>query len=111
MEALNTRHPDWQDIVQTTDFLEWINGQPEPVRALMSSDDASEASYLIDTFKQATNPRVEPVEDPQVAQQQSVNQQRLEQSVAPRSRRTATPRGGIPDEFDAAFDYYAGQTK
>lgn len=112
MQALNHQHPDWQQVVQTTDFLEWINVQPEPVRNLINSDDSRDASFVINSFKMANNygqqasvtePEVEP--EPQPV---SRNQQRLEQAVAPTPRRRrSAPKAGVPDNFEDAFAFYA----
>jgi hypothetical protein len=103
LQALGARHPDWREVAQSADFLEWLNVQPEPVRTLYNSDSADDASWLLDTFK-GVKP-VQPVQDEQPEPRTGSNQRKLQQAVTPRTRRAA-PQTGVPDDFDAAFDYY-----
>lgn len=101
LQALEQRHSDWREVAQSADFLEWLNVQPEPVRTLYNSDAADDASWLLDSFK-----RVKPVQpETEERETQITNQRKLKQAVTPRTRRTA-PQTGVPDDFDAAFEYY-----
>ena len=107
MQELESTHPDWRDVAQSTDFIEWLNVQPDPVRAMFTSDSAQDASYLVGSFKQ-TQPVVQ---EEQAVESSSNNRQALKQAVAPRSRRTAPVTNSIPEDYEAAFDYWVDRAK
>lgn len=107
MQELESTHPDWRDVARSTDFIEWLNVQPDPVRAMFTSDSAQDASYLVGSFKQ-TQPVVQ---EEQAVESSSNNQQALKQAVAPRSRRTAPVTNSIPEDYEAAFDYWVDRAK
>lgn len=107
MQELESTHPDWRDVAQSTDFIEWLNVQPDPVRAMFTSDSARDASYLVGSFKQ-TQPVVQ---EEQAVESSSNNRQALKQAVAPRSRRTAPVTNSIPEDYEAAFDYWVDRAK
>ena len=107
MQELESSHPDWREVAQSTDFIEWLNVQPDPVRAMFTSDSARDASYLVGSFKQ-TQPVLQEAE---TVEPSSNNQQALKQAVAPRSRRTAPVTNSVPDDYESAFDYWVDQAK
>ena len=103
LQALESSHPDWREVAQSSGFMEWMNVQPETIRSMFNSDSAQDAAYLVGSFKQ-TLPRSPIVE--QITSQQSSNKQALNEAVTPRSRRTATTTTSAPDDYEAAFDYW-----
>lgn len=99
VDALSARHPDWREVVSAPAFAEWLDQQPESLRRLTNSNDAAEAAALMDLYKSQTG---------QGADSNSADkrQERLA-SAQTVSRRGAAPKGGVPDDFEAAFNHYA----
>jgi len=98
VDALSARHPDWQEVVAAPAFAEWLNQQPESLRRLTESNDAAEAAALMDLYKSQAKGAGGNSADKR--------QERLA-SAQTVSRRGTSPRGGAPDDFEAAFDHYA----
>jgi len=106
LESLNQAHPDWKAVATSTGFVDWVKIQPDAVRQMFNSDDAADAGYLVSSYKQ-TLPQVaaEPVAP--VAN----NNEALQNAVTPTSRRAAPVTNSIPDDYEAAFDYYTKSKK
>lgn len=103
--ALEAAHPNWQQTVQSPDFATWLSEQPPAVQRIVESDDAQEASWMLDRFQRDN----QAVKTDQTAARQSVaaaRRERLAQSVGVPARGVATG-SGAPDDFDSAFDYFA----
>jgi chromosome segregation ATPase len=100
VDALQARHPDWREVVSAPAFAEWLNQQPESLRRLKDSNDAAEAAALMDLYKSQNG---------QGSADSNSADKRQERLAAAQtvSRRGASPRGGAPDDFEAAFDHYA----
>lgn len=103
ISILESKHPDWQQVTSSEEFTKWISEQPKPVQDLAGSMDAGDASYLIDTFK-AVNGNV------QDKHSSHKRQDRLRQSVNIKTKGGGRRQGGVPDDYDAAFDHFAGQS-
>jgi len=103
VDALSARHPDWQEVVAAPAFAEWLNQQPESLRSLTESNDAAEAAALMDLYKSQTGGALDSREGTPDKRQERLA---AAQTV---SRRGAAPKGGVPDEFEAAFDHYASK--
>ncbi len=97
MAALNSRHPDWQDTVQSGEFNDWLGAQPQAVQQLTKSTSAADAAYLLETFK-LQNPT-----EPTGSNHQERNRNRLKQSIAAPSKRIAR-KAAPSDDFESAFD-------
>lgn len=54
LDKLNELHPDWETIVGSDGFTDWINKQPSNVKQMIKSEYAADAAFLVDTFKKAT---------------------------------------------------------
>lgn len=108
LQALESTHPDWREVAQSSGFMEWMNVQPETIRSMFNSDSAQDAAYLVGSFKQ-TLPR-SPINE-QTTSQQASNKQALNEAVTPRSRRTASTTTSAPDDYEAAFDYWVDKGK
>ena len=99
VDALTARHPDWREVVSAPAFAEWLNQQPESLRRLTESNDAAEAAALMDLYKSQTGS--------QVADGNSDKRQERLAAAQSVPRRGSAPKGGVPDEFEAAFNHYA----
>ena len=53
---LEAEHPDWNDIAESPEFRHWITQQPEQVQAMYESDMATDAIYLIRSYKSEVMP-------------------------------------------------------
>lgn len=105
LQALESQHPDWQDIVKTDDYAQWLETQPPSVQQLMNSTDAQDNIFLLNTFKATRAPQA-PAQNPVTSKRE--RQLRQAQSIPGRS--TTGGQSDIPsDDFEAAFNYYAEQ--
>jgi len=97
VDALSARHPDWREVVSAPAFAEWLNQQPDSLKRLTESNDAAEAAALMDLYKS------------QNAVADSNLDKRQERLAAAQSvpRRGSAPKGGVPEDFEAAFQHYA----
>jgi hypothetical protein len=113
-QALEARHPDWRDIAQSTDFQGWIEIQPKNIQNLAASWDARETSVVLTLFKaeraQTTGPKEE-VATPAPKADAATDARRSQQLEGGRDVRSrpAPAASGPPEEFDAAFEFYAKQ--
>lgn len=116
--ALEAAHPDWNAAVKSSEFRSWLSAQPQSVQQIMASEDASEASWLIGRFKQdvaaiqAQRARQQraPEGNPAQTTVGQLNEQRnrrLKESAGIGSAKSTAGQSGPPDDYDAAFDYYA----
>ncbi|MBJ2129064.1 hypothetical protein JC525_08955 [Alteromonas sp. IB21] len=103
MQALESQHPDWRDVVQTDEYGQWLQTQPPSVQALMESTDAQDNIFLLNTFKATRAPQA-PVQNPVI----SKRERQLRQSQTVPSRSTKGGQNDIADDdYEAAFNYYA----
>lgn len=106
--ALDAAHPDWKDVVRSGPFTQWLSAQPTAVQGFMNSEDARDASYLLDTYKHnLPQSSEEPVQaDPKVTEIQAQREKKLRDAQGIKSRPAPGATGGIPDDFDSAFDAF-----
>lgn len=97
LAVVKDRHPDFDDVVRSSEFSEWLGQQPEPVQQLQNSDSAADAAYLLDTFKLQTST------EPSGSDLKQRNQAKLRNSLAAPSKRLSRTAPSL-DDFDAAFD-------
>ncbi len=103
MQALESQHPDWRDVVQTEDYNQWLQTQPPSVQQLMNSTDAQDNIFLLNTFKATRAPQA-PVQNPVI----SKRERQLRQSQTVPSRSTKGGQTDIADDdYEAAFNYFA----
>lgn len=102
-QILSSQHPDYAQIAQSQEFGEWVQGQPSNVQRMVESQDASEASYLIQTYKNSLAPV--PPANTELKQRRDKQLQQA-QTIPKRGGRTVS---NLPpdDDFEAAFDFYA----
>lgn len=98
--ALAAAHPDWQQASASPAFQSWKAAQGADVQRMLGSDYAGDAIRVLDRFKSdlAVSRRR------QELTRHTENRRRLEQNVSIKGA-PARPEA-IPDEFEAAFDYY-----
>ena len=102
VDALSARHPDWQEVVAAPAFAEWLNQQPQSLRSLTESNDAAEAAALMDLYKGQTGQLDSREGTPDKRQERLASAQTV-------SRRGTAQKGGVPEDFEAAFDHYASK--
>ena len=109
--ALDAAYPDWQEIVRSEPFTQWLSAQPTAVQKFMESEDARDASFLLDTYEHSKpQPNRElAAADPKVAEIQAQREKKLKESQGIKSRPTPGATGGMPDDFDSAFDHFVRQ--
>ena len=114
-QALEARHPDWRNIAQSPDFSSWLQIQPENIQRLANSWDARETSVVLTLFKaenvEAGGQRQEASEPPAPTPKANAatdarRSQQLEGGRDVRSK-PAPVASGPPEDFEAAFQYYA----
>ena len=49
--ALEAAHTDWKNVVNSESFVDWLQQQPTAIQQLSNSNDAFEASKLLDYYK------------------------------------------------------------
>lgn len=123
--ALAGTHPDWQDAVTQPSFMGWLAAQPAYVQQAAQRNgerivDPAEAADIIARFKAAhaqippafstpTPPGMAPAPAGGVPATLAARRSRqLDAGASVRSRATGGT-GGPPEDFDAAFTYYAGR--
>ena len=97
---LSSAYENWEEIVKSPEYLEWMQLQPSTVQDLMKSPVAADNIYLLDTFSRS-NTAPAAVEEPD-NKLKNQREQRLESSrVLPTKggKKTTLPR----DDFDAVF--------
>lgn len=109
MEALNSAHPDWQDVVRTAEYTSWLQQQPQAIQQLMGSTSAEDNIYLLNTFK-STRSNAQATPDTNPVQQRRERQLQQAKTIPNRSR-SGGQNAIAEDDFDAAFDYYASKIK
>ena len=103
MQALESQHPDWRDVVKTDEYGQWLQTQPPSVQQLMNSTDAQDNIFLLNTFKATRAPQA-PVQNPVI----SKRERQLRQSQTVPSRSTKGGQNDIADDdYEAAFNYFA----
>lgn len=101
---LEDRHTDWREVVNAPEFTEWLQSQNPSIQQLAESDSADDASALLDFFKGSSGGG----DDNSRAKPHDKRQSRLANAQTV-SRRGSTPRNGVPEDFDAAFEHYAAK--
>tara|TARA_B100001057_G_scaffold151071_1_gene151001 strand:+ start:1228 stop:2109 length:882 start_codon:yes stop_codon:yes gene_type:complete len=102
--ALEAEHPDWAQIAQSPEFNDWSSRQPPEVKAMLDSEEADRAIYILRAFKNDVMP-AQPQANSELKQRRE-KQLRQAQNVPSRGGRS---QQNMPPEndFDAAFDYFA----
>lgn len=103
--ALEAAHPNWREESSSVDFKNWLQLQPQPVKQLYQSNAATDAAYLLDSFKAMTGRNKAP-EPSQIQQKRNAD---LARSVSVPGKRTQ--KREIPDDdYDAAWEAATANT-
>ncbi|RJF80944.1 hypothetical protein D3877_11965 [Azospirillum cavernae] len=121
-QALAQMHPDWDKVTARPEFTAWLSTQPRYVVEAIQRNgeaiqDAAEAGDIITRFKQATGiaqataaaSAPAAVTATGASANLAARRQRQLESGATITSRGAGPAGGPPDDFEAAFAYYANK--
>jgi len=112
-QALEARHPDWQSIAQSPDFAGWLQIQPPNIQSLAASWDARETSVVLTLFKaeqlEATGQTAEAPQETKPKADAATGARRSQQLDGGRDVRSkpAPAASEAPDDFDAAFKFFA----
>ena len=99
---VDVAHRGWRMLVNTPDFVQWINAQPENVRQLAASPKADDAIDLLDRYKETR--KVLPKTSEEIAAER---QARLRQAAnTPRGQGANTPRRSADDMTDEEYWAY-----
>ncbi|GAB2940481.1 hypothetical protein [Aquaspirillum soli] len=99
--ALEAVHPDWVQTVNTSDFRLWLSSQPPRIQSIIESDDPRESAWLLTQFKSQHQVARAAVTDER--------KRKLQSGTAISTRRPPPVVSGVPDDFDAAFNFYASR--
>lgn len=120
LEALAEIHPDWQQVTDSREFVEWLQ-KPHPrhvreaiQRNLKDVTDHEEAADLISRFKATqtqptatgSTPSTTAPQQPPAAALSVKRQQQLEGAAAPQTRGAPRATTGVPDDPEAAWRYF-----
>lgn len=105
---LEQQHPDWKDVAQSQEFRQWLSTQPAPVQQLVNSDAAPDAAYLIQSYKATTGYSANTYSGNDDLRAKRQQQLRSAQTVPTRGTRKTND---IPEDFDAAFSFYADRVE
>jgi len=109
--ALEAAHTDWKDVVKSESFVDWLQEQPNAIQQLSNSNDAFEASKLIDYYK-LSQPKGEIATTSTVTSIQQKRAKQLEDAAGVRSKPGPGATGVIPpDDFDTAFEMFAADNR
>ena len=109
--ALEAAHTDWKDVVKSESFVDWLQEQPNAIQQLSNSNDAFEASKLIDYYK-LSQPQEAIATTSTVTSIQQKRAKQLEDAAGVRSKPGPGATGVIPpDDFDTAFEMFAADNR
>lgn len=103
--ALDAAHPDWRQASSSPVFQQWKAAQGPDVQRMLGSDYAGDAIRVLDRFKSD----LAVARKQQELAKQVENRKRLEQNVSIKG--TPSRPAAIPDDFEAAFNFYAAKKR
>ena len=109
--ALEAAHTDWKNVVNSESFVDWLQQQPTAIQQLSNSNDAFEASKLLDYYKMS-QPRELAATTSTVTSLQQKRAKQLQDSTGVKSKPGPGATGVIPpDDFDTAFEMFAADNR
>jgi hypothetical protein len=99
--ALGAAHPDWQQAVASPVYQSWKQAQGPEVQRLIESNAADDAIRVLDRFKLD----LAAVRRRQELSRKTENRARLEQQVGVKGTPPRVTQA--PDDFEAAFNFFA----
>lgn len=107
--ALEAAHPDVWDVVQSDEYTNWLQEQPDAVRTLArDSNSASDAIWLLNNFKGSQKPDTSGADHVNIS---GVRQQRRQSAVSISGKRGARSPSGPGTDEAALFDHFAGRSQ
>jgi len=102
-------HPDWESVVKTPEWYQWLEAQPVKVQDLIKSPHAADAAWLLDRFKQDKKPAVDISTGggkSEVELLEERRQQKLKsgEGIPTNSRTSRKEPPEAPDDYDSGFE-------
>ena len=107
--ALEAAHPDYQTVAGSNEFRSWLATQPSQVQQLITSEDASEASWLLSTYKSLAGSPTPQGQSDVVALREKRKAQLQQSAGVPAKGSGNQSIGGAPDDYEAAFQFFANR--
>jgi hypothetical protein len=107
LAILNDKFPDWVKTVHSQEYNDWLTQQPTAVQSLDGTIHANEMAYLLRGFNQ-TRSTEENAQQQQAAELADKRRQKMAANVSVQSK-GPSKKSVAPDDFDAAWDYYASK--
>lgn len=107
IRSLASEHPDYLDVLQSSDFNAWAANVSPNVRKLVDSPSVEEASialHLFKSFREAKGQRREAAANKRDLQKESAYS-------APPTRTSRSGRGPSEDTYDAWFDFITEESR
>lgn len=107
LDTLGKAHPDWQGVVNSTEFTEWLVSQPNAVQSIMDSPIASEAVWLLNQYKGGSSNAQQQASAQ--AELQARRQKELSQAAGVSVRSAARPAVASDDDgsFEQQFEFFS----
>ena len=109
-------HPDYSSIAGSQQFADWYKTQPRLVQDGVQRNakrivDGSEVAYIVDLYKSSTGIKTETTKQPSSGKTPTSGtdprrKHQLESASTPSSRGPAKVQGGVPDDEQAAWEYF-----
>ena len=100
--ALEERHPNWIETVNSSEFVNWLPMQNAAIQDLVNSNDAADSASLLDYFK---NTQPQPAEIDQPTRLADKRKRQLNAGTGIPTRSSGGSAGYIAkDDFAAAFE-------
>jgi hypothetical protein len=107
LDILNKEFPDWGKTVHSQEYNDWLSQQPAAVQSLDGTVHANEMAYLLRGFNQTRNV-AENVQQQQAVELADKRRQKMAANVSVQSK-GPSKKSVAPDDFDAAWDFYASK--
>lgn len=102
---LEQEHPDYRELAGSNEFKTWVRNQPSNVQDLITSQTASDAAYLLRTYKNEVLPGQQASQELKQRREKQLRQAQTIPSRGGRQRSNLPPE----DDFEAAFDFFASR--
>lgn len=104
-DFIETHHRGWKETVKTPEFVEWVKGQNDDIKAKMASDRVPDAIFVLDMFGESKTGTTAGKSPAEIAAERK---RRLASSQVPSSGRSRKP---AKTEDDMTDDEYRNKLK